>query len=415
MSWRVFLVIVLSFLFLSLLPNSKAQAQSLTVLYSFPEVSWTEPYGGTPAGGVIRDGKGNLYGTTVAGGAEFSGTVFKISPSGVESVQYSFTGQTDGSSVNAGLARDGANNLYGAAPFGGSPSCNPLGQPGCGTAFKLAANGSESTLHTFGVSSGDGQVPQGGVIRDSSGNLYGVTELGGLTNNGTVYEITASGVESVLYSFKGGTDGAIPNSTLVRDAQGNLYGTTSAGGKNCFSGCGTVFKISPNGTETQLYAFTGAPDGWLPQGALARDNAGNLYGTTTNGGLWGNGTLFKIDPQGEETILHSFGSLYSDGSSPKSGVIRACAGNLGSVISLGSECDCAVELYGTAPMGGDYGWGTIFEYDSTGAFSTLYSFTGGVDGKYPFGTLALDSSGNLYGTAESGGTSQWGTVFKLTP
>ncbi len=415
MPWRVFAFVVLSLSSLSILSTSKAQAQSLTVLYSFPEVSWTEPNGGAPAGGVIRDGKGNLYGTTTSGGAHYSGTVFKLAASKAESVLYSFTGQTDGAYPHAGLEPDGEGNLYGTAPFDGDLSCNPLGLPGCGTVFMVAANGRESTLHAFGETSGDGQIPEGGVIRDASGNLYGVTELGGLTNAGTVYKITSAGVESVLYSFQGGTDGAYPNSTLVRDGQGNLYGTTPQGGHGCYYGCGTVFKISPSGAETLLYVFAGAPDGWLPSGPMALDRSGNLYGTTANGGIWGNGTLFKIDPQGQETVLHSFGTLEADGSSPASGVTRYCAGSQTGTPSMGSECNCAGNLFGTTPLGGEYGWGTIFEFDSGGTFSTLYSFTGSADGRYPIGTITRDNAGNLYGTAETGGSGQWGTVFKLTP
>ena len=178
------------------------------------------------------DGSGNLYGTTAAGGTSNKGTVFKITPNGPESVLYSFAGVPDGQYPNAGLIMDGSGNLYGTTLVGGAN--------GPGTVFKITPNGTESVLYSFANGS-DGQDPYAGLIMDGSGNLYGTTVYGGTSNNGTVFKITPNGTESLLYSFGTGSDGQYPNAGLIMDVSGNLYGTTYNGGTN---GVGTVFKIN---------------------------------------------------------------------------------------------------------------------------------------------------------------------------
>jgi uncharacterized repeat protein (TIGR03803 family) len=182
------------------------------------------------------------------------------------------------------------------------------------------------------------------LIRDSAGNLYGTTHQGGAFQLGTVFKIDLAGVETVLYSFAGGTDGGEPEAGLIQDAAGNLYGTTHyGGGGSCSDGCGTVFKLDPAGVETVLYMFTGNPDGGSPLSNLVEDAAGNLYGTTLYGGSSGKGIVFEVDTAtGAETVLHSFRGR--DGAAPQAGLVRDAKGN----------------LYGTTPEGGGNGFGAIF-------------------------------------------------------
>jgi len=201
----------------------------------------------------------------------------------------------------------------------------------------------------------------------------------------------------VLYSFAGVPDGQYPFAGLIRDSVGNFYGTTSNGGA---SGYGTVFKLDAAGHESVLYSFTGGADGGSPQAPLLRDNNGNLYGTTFVGGAnYGVGTVFKVDASGNETVLHNFAG--NDGKYPEAGLIRDSQGN----------------LYGSALQGGpaDNFGGNVFKISRQGTWSVLYNFTGGADGGNPAGGLLMDSAGNLYGTTASGGVSGRGTVFKLAP
>ena len=277
-------------LVMAILAAQSAQAQTYTVLYSFT--------GGTdgkdPAARVIQDAEGNLYGTTFGGGTSGKGTVFKLSITGKETVLHSFTGGTDGGSPDAGVIRDGNGNLYGTTVEGGASNA--------GTVFKLSITGKETVLHSF-TGGADGAYPTGGVIRDGSGNIYGTAFLGGASGNGTVFKLSTTGVETVLYSFTGGADGAQPVAGVIRDAKGNLYGTTQAGGDlTCGApyGCGTVFKLDTTRKETVVYSFTGA-DGDRPTAGLFMDGSYNLYGTTYVGGdlnclSGGCGTVFKIAP-----------------------------------------------------------------------------------------------------------------------
>jgi uncharacterized repeat protein (TIGR03803 family) len=251
---------------------------------------------------VIRDSVGNLYGTTGGGGTFGFGTVFKLDTSGKETVLYSFTGGADGEFPEAGLVRDVAGNLYSTTIFGGtSGNCNG----GCGTVFKLDTTGKETVLYSF--RNGDGAYPNS-VIRDSAGNLYGTTYGGGPpsfcfgSGCGVVFKVDTTGKETVLYTFTGGADGANPYAGLVRDAKGNLYGTTSYGGDMaaCKGGCGVVFKLDKTGKETVLHRFMGA-DGASPYAGLVRDAKGNIYGTTFTGGdltcvvyVGGCGVVFKL-------------------------------------------------------------------------------------------------------------------------
>lgn len=391
-----------------------AQAQTFTVLHKFTG----PPDGGFPNGGVIVDSKGNVYGTTSEGGTGSCdggcGTVFRLSPSGKETILYSFTGTNgDGKYPQGGLVRDAAGNLYGAT-YGGGTSSTACAGYGCGTVFKLAADGQETVLYSFsgGV---DGATPEAGVVRDSAGNLYGTTKLGGVYDWGTVFMVDASGTETVLHSFNGATgDGGDAVGGLILDSAGMLFGTTQGGGivsSHCIPGleigCGTVFQVSTAGAETVLYKFTGYRDGNTPSGNVARDSAGNIYGTSQPQPTpVGYGTIFELDAAGKFTVLHTF-TGGAGGADPFAGLIRDSAGNLYGTTYQGGGGGTTCQTY-------DGGCGVAFEYSNTGKFSVLHSFTGGADGGWLFAPLALDAKGNLYGTANIGGVGD-GTVFKIIP
>jgi uncharacterized repeat protein (TIGR03803 family) len=368
-----------------------ASAQTFSILYQFR----SGPGGINPEAGVVLDAKGNLYGTTFNDGAFASGTVFRLSPSGKHKVLYSFTGTGgDGAFPFFGsLVRDSLGNLYGTTYSGGIYSNSCLF--GCGTVFKVDTSGKETVLYGFTGTAGDGYEPVAGVVRDPAGNLYGTTYLGGANGAGMVFKVDPTGKETVLYGFTGSTDGGFPGAGLLLDSKGNVYGTTQSGGASFF---GTVFKVSPAGQEKVLYSFNAPPDGFTPESPLLRDSAGNLYGTTGNGGASGFGTVFKVTPLGQESVLYSF-TGGTDGSNPSSGrLVRDSAGN----------------LYGTTPTGGTSDFGVVFKIDTTGTETVLHSFSG-TDGKIPYGTLALDKSGNLYGTTYEGGAYGGGVIFKITP
>jgi uncharacterized repeat protein (TIGR03803 family) len=359
-----------------------------TVLYTF-----IPPYDAYwPLAGVIRDAAGNLYGTTAHGGANNSGTVYKVDPAGNETLLYSFNYLAGGYSPGAGVIGDGAGNLYGTAYFGG-----PLG---LGAVYKLDAAGTETVLCGFQNPVG-GSSPQAGVVGDSGGNLYGTTSNGGTSGAGVVYKLDPTRHETVLYAFTGGTDGGNPYGGVILDSAGNIYGTTVSGGiAQGSAGYGVVFKLDPAGQETVLYTFTGGADGAYPVAGVVRDSAGNLYGTTECGGSGqgcaGAGVVFELNAAGKETVLYTF-TGGADGGYPAAGVIRDSAG----------------KLYGTGSGGGTSGAGVVFKLDPAGQETVLYTFTGGADGGYPYAGLIFDSAGNLYGTGNGGGTSGYGVVFKV--
>jgi uncharacterized repeat protein (TIGR03803 family) len=378
--------------------SSGTTAQTLTTLHSFAG----PPDGASPFDTPIAVA-GNLYGTTFAGGSTVCsssggcGTVFKLPPLGIPTVLYGPTG-INGANPVAGVIADASGNLYGTTEFGGAS--------GNGTVFKVTPSGT-TVLHSFGGN--DGANPVAGLIADAAGNLYGTTEFGGASGNGTVFKVTPKGDESVLYSFKGGNDGANPFAALIADAAGNLYGTTFFGGANSN---GTVFKVTPKGDETVLYSFAGPNDGQNPLSGLIADATGNLYGTTDRGGTGTYGTVFKLTPSGDLTVLHSF-TGGKDGAFP----------GLGSLIA-----DVAGNLYGMTVEGGDggtpacfaggaIGCGTVFKVTPSGT-TVLHSFTGGSDGGFPHGSLIAalitGAAGKLYGTTiNGGGLANAGTVFEI--
>jgi uncharacterized repeat protein (TIGR03803 family) len=404
-----------------------------TVLYSFEGGEYD---GGLPYGGVVRDSSGNLYGTTNVGGSLFNaGMVYKLDTSGQETILYSFTGGADGHYPEATLIRDSLGNLYGTTVGGGGA--------GLGVVYELNPAGQETVLHSF--SGADGGTPgTGGVIRDSAGNLYGTTSGGG-DGLGVVYQLNSVNQETVLYTFTGAVGGSSPYAHLTRDSAGNLYGTTYFGG---LANAGVVYKLNPNGHETVLYNFAGGADGSNPYAGVIRDRAGNFYGTTVSGGAAGYGVVYKLDTAGHETVLHSFAGG-SDGTYPYAGVVRDRAGNLYGTTYEGGTADLGVvykldttgaetllhtftysdgafpyagvtqdltgNIYGTTWEGGAYGEGTVYEIDTTGQETVLYSFTGSADGANPYARVTLDSAGNLYGTTRNGGPCCQGNgvLFKL--
>lgn len=383
-----------------------ASAPREHVIYSFQAGA----DGAAPQGGVIFDTQGNLYGTTENGagngcGGGGCGTVFKLAPNGQETILHVFSGG-DGAFPVPGLVADAAGNLYGTTINGGPHRNCP-----CGTVFKVTPQGQFSTVHAF-RGGADGAHPVAGLIVDRRGDLIGTTGSGGNDCNGTgegcgtVFKIKPDGRKQTLHAF-GGSDGIYPASDLTLDASGDIYGTAANGGIDCDGsgqGCGVVFKLVPDGSETVLYTFEGASHGAYPTGGVVMDGAGTLYGTTNNGGIdcdgsGGCGTVYKLTSDGTETGLHSF-TGGSDGNHPRATLVTNANGR----------------MYGTTVEGGgDNDGGVVFEIKPGGKERIVYAFTGGIDGGGSFAPLTMDGTGHLYGTTFTGGADFFGTVFKLKP
>src|SRR5215469_12832287 len=344
-----------------------------TVLHSF-----TGGADGANPKKVIFGSKGNLYGTTTGGGAAAGangyGVVFKIDPSGNETVLYTFSGGNDGAYPNLNVTLDSHGNLYGTTNNGGTSGA---GTSGYGVVFKFDPSGHETVLHNF-TGGNDGAYPNG-VIRDFKGNLYGAASGGGTSGSGVVYKIDPSGNEAVLYSFTGGNDGNGPSSGLVLDLFGNLYGTTAFGGS---ADLGVLFKLNAAGRETVLHTFTRGLYGHEPDAAgVILDEFGNLYGTTAFGAAGGAGAVYKSDASGKLTVVYAFPGV-ADGKYPyNNGVIFGSDG----------------QLYGTTFYGGRSGPGVVYQLDGGGRETVLYSFdlfTANGFGQ-PTGGVTRDSAGNL--------------------
>jgi uncharacterized repeat protein (TIGR03803 family) len=381
------------------------------------------------------------------------------------SVLTSFNG-TDGSQPAASPIIDNSGNVFGTTGLGGASNY--------GVVYELVNNGGGSytntTLHSFAGGTTDGCYSYGGLLMDPSGNLYGVAAGCGAYNAGVIYELAKSGgtyMESVIHTFRGGPDGATPVGSLVMDAKGNLYGTTDQGaGGNCYAGCGTVFQLmhrSDTWTKKVLHSFkNNGVDGWYPEAGVTLDSKDNIYGTTSRGGSYQEGAVFRLSPPTktrksyQETIIHTFyGGI--DGCAPSSGVLFDSSSNLvgatggcgqynyGTVYQLmpagktyridvilqfngtngAPPCDWAGDaaidssgnVYGVAYGGGAYGAGTVFKLASGSfAYTDLHDFdTNGTDGYLPYGGVSLDSSGSLYGATKVGGLStNYGTVWQIT-
>ena len=367
------------------LANGTQAKGPLHVLYSF---TGTNGDGAGPFGSLVEDAVANLYGTTATGGTA-AGTVFRLAPDGSETVLYAFTDGSDGGIPYANLVLDSQGNLYGTASSGGSFPCN------CGVVFKVTPTGQETVLHAF-LGGSDGAVPVGGLIFDKHGNLYGTTSAGGADCNcGTVFKLAPDGTETILHSFTGGNDGSKPEAGLLRNKQGNLYGASYEGG-DATCNCGTLFKIDSSGGESVLHSFTGFAhgEGAYPETSLVVDKQGNLYGTTKFGGTNNGGTVFKLSSDNTETVLHSF-TGGGDGAAPYTGLAIDSRGNLYGTTQQGGGADAGTvfkissagvelvlytfsggvdgdqpyaslilkgrkELLGTATQGGANGFGTVF-------------------------------------------------------
>jgi uncharacterized repeat protein (TIGR03803 family) len=396
-------------------------AQTLTTLHRFGSADC-----GYPGTALVQAINGRLYGTTTGGGATNSGTIFEIAPGGAPSTLYSFCPNGGGVSCLDGNA--------GSAPLvqatnGGLYGTTSAGLNGPGSVFETTQGGALTTVYSFGAIAWE----PGPLTQASNGDFYGTTGIGGDADAdcllfppglgcGTAFKITPTGTLTTLYAFcaqAGCPDGYYPRGALARTANGDFYGTTEYGGANCAPyGCGTVFKITPEGALTTLYSFcpqqgTDCADGYYPEAGLVAASDGNLYGTTLSGGVnavgTDGGTIFKITPGGALTTLYSFcaQSGCADGYSPDGALIQATNG----------------ELYGTTAGGGANAEGTVFKITSSGALATVYSFcaqSGCGDGATPLAALVQDTSGDFYGTTAGGGIGTGyagpgcGTVFRLS-
>ncbi len=362
-------------------------AQTFSVLYSFQNTT----DGSNPQVGLYLNGA--LYGTTLVGSNAtcLCGSVYQYVPGGALTTLHSFVG-TDGANPVGSLIADSSGNLYGTTSQGGAGNA--------GTVYKLSPPATQGGTWTLTVlysftDGADGGHPLAGVIRNSAGNLYGTTNSGGAFDDGTVFEVTVRGVESVLYSFKGSPDGAYPYAGLIEDSAGNFYGTTYSGGAD---GYGTVFKLNAQRQESVLHSFNGTTEGAYPSAMLTMDSSGDLYGAANQGGSEQQGTIFKISSAGKFSLVHTFTGR-PKGANPASGVILSSAGI----------------LYGATTEGGDSDDdGTLFEVSpSTGTFTSLHTFASGNLGNYPYTGMVSDPSGNLYGATESGGTGRRGLIYEL--
>jgi len=387
-------------LMVSVMAAAPARAQSLTTIHSFNSTDGLGP------NGLVQSTDGNLYGTTSNGGANQScilggcGTAFKITTGGALTTLYNFCSKrncSDGYDPGSALVQGGDGNFYGTASRGGIL---------VGTVFKLTPAGVLTTLHQFNVT--DGSYPNG-IVEASDGNFYGTTSEGGGQGFGKIFKITHGGTFSNQHPFCSEpycADGGYPDGVLIQATDGNLYGTTTSGG--AYDG-GTVYKTTLAGTLTVVHNFcqqSGCTDGQVGAGVIQGVD-GNFYGTTLFGGAYGFGTVFKLTPAGVLTTLYSFcahsGCL--DGNYPESQLLQATDGN----------------LYGTTSSGGANDEGTVFKITPSGSFKTLYSFcseSACTDGEVPYAPLIQDTNGMIYGTTGAGGTGAscgvgCGTVFSL--
>lgn len=362
-----------------------AQAGKYHVLYRFTGGA----DGDGPEAGVVRDDAGNLYGTNPEGGGiDGRGVVYKLAPNRTLKLLYTFEDYRNGDTPEAALYLDSATgDLYGTTFYGGVHNQ--------GVIFKVTSGGNETVLHSFnGADTGDGAYPEAALIRDRNGNFYGTASEGGTDKEGVVYKFAKDGTLTVLHSFDR-KDGLFPDSRLKMDKTGTLYGTAPRGGSSDF---GVVYKLAPDGTFTLLYSFTGGKDGSWPTGGVVLDRDGNLYGSTHYGGdpSCSCGTVYRIAPGGKLTVLHSFRGG-KDGETAEGELFRSKSGT----------------IYGTTVAGGDDNRdGTVFRVEPDGSYRIVHRFND-ADGSQPYGKL-IDANGVLYGTTGYGGNGGGaGVVFSL--
>lgn len=363
-----------------------------TVLYSFGSSS-TDGTG--PAAGLVQGSDGYFYGTTESGGQNNYGTVYRISSTGLEEILHSFATSGDGADPQAALIQGANGDLYGTTVSGGSQS----DENGCGTVFQITTSGVETELAVFNYANGCNAL--GPVTLDKASNLYGTTANGGsgTSPDGTLYEVAANGTVTDIYNFPQGTnDGLVPIGHLVLTSDGSIYGTTHSGGQfgvdsaKGLAGYGTIFKVAPDGTETILHSFSGGSDSAYPNTGLVLGQDSRLYGTTSGAqgtDVQSGGTIFSISTTGAYSIVYTFGAIPSVGNQA-SGLVQDSSGN-----SYGTE------------------GGLVYQITPTGTFTVLHTFAGGTDGQYPNGPLIIAADGNLYGTTGSGGQNNRGTVFRI--
>lgn len=407
---------------LTVVAGQAVQAQTYHVIHYFTGGL----DGASPTAGLTIDGAGNLYGTANLGGVGY-GTVYKLLHKGsgwVFNPLFSFAGGSDGFYPAAGVIFGPDGSLYGTTRVGGNLTCDiPYG---CGTVLKLSpppracpsvlCPWTKTALYQFGGPP-DGAYPgYGDLIFDPADRVYGTTLGGGSNYDGTVYELTRSGsgwTERVLYAFSG-PDGAGPFEGITLDNAGNLYSTTVGGGGSCNygAGCGTVFQLTPSGsgwTERLLYSFQNGSDGSAPRAGLIFDQEGNMYGATSNGGLYGGGTVFELSlSEGGwiYTLLYSFAGEANCG--PAANLVMDVAGN----------------LYGTTNCDGANHQGSVFKLTPSSpywTYTSLHDFTLS-SGAFPTSNVIFDVAGNLYGTTDQGGNSNsnceslgCGVVWQITP
>ncbi len=358
---------------------------------------------------LVIDSAGNLYGTSVQGGMFASGTVFQVTPAGVHTVLYSFSGGADGGEPYKGVTLGPDGNLYGTTVAGGGGSCDG----GCGVVFKLTNSSgawTESVIHSF-TGGNDGSGPGSPVAFDARGNVYGTTPTGGANGMGVIYELMPNATGGwglhVVHAFTGGADGGQGSAgKLLIDAYGNLFGVCTVGGVNGF---GTVYEVSPRQGQwqfTTLYAFKDQPDGALPYGAVVADKSGNLYGTTYYAGVNDQGTVYKLTRSNgawTETVLYSFKGG-TDGAAPISNLVSDAAGNFyGTTSAGGAACGCGVIFKMTRSAGGKWTEGVVYRFPGKPAPGTAYN------------GLVSDSAGNFYGATVNGGSGDDGTIYEFTP
>jgi uncharacterized repeat protein (TIGR03803 family) len=385
-------------------------AQSFSVLHTFSGVS-TDPVGGNPSS-LMLSSNGNFYGTCVYEGAQQWGALFKMTAAGTPAPLYSFTNGPapyDGANPYAALTQGTNGLLYGVAQSGGTN--------GLGTIFDISTNGAFTSLFSFvrekgpHLTNANGAIPKFPlVLNTNNGDFYGTAEEGGLNGYGTVFQITHQGTLTVFYSFSNNVDGAYPQAGLLLYTNGLLYGTAIDGGSN---GYGTVFQLTAAGSVTPIYSFTNGSDGANPQGALIDGKDGQLYGTCSAGGSNGTGTIFKITTNGVLTPLYAFGVPTQF---PGTGGVEN-EYNADGINPMGLLLGSGGNFYGAAYYGGLNGSGSIFQFTRSGALTVLYAFnySGGQansDGANPTSLLEYEN-GNFYGTAFDGGTNNTGTFFTI--
>ncbi len=357
----------------------KNNGNNFSITHSFAD------WGKNPNGDLIQGDDGDFYGMTFTGGTYTYGSIFSVTPAGVITILHQFNSTPDGANPYGELTKGNDGNFYGMTSSGGTN--------GVGTIFKITPAGIFTVLKH--LTSADGSSPHGHLVLGTDGNFYGCTYRGGTFGYGTIFKMTPAGVLTVLRSLNNVPDGGYCYGSLVQGTDGFLYGITNQGG--VVNGGGTIFKINTTGTTfTVLHNMVINTDGGQSQGDLIQASDGKFYGMTNTGGTNFSGTIFKITSTGTFTVLRSLAA--ADGSSPYGALVQATDGL----------------LYGMCANGGDHSNGTTFKISTAGAFTKLFSFTSATDGGYPKGSLVQSTNGSLYGLTNTGGASTFGTVFKIT-